>query len=94
MLRARLRLRDRLGLRLLPAERAAVDLGCFGRWPAKVQERTAGCSPATGVAGGTDAGVCADADSPQVKVAAISNANSTAAGGQWRGDRERNMVSV
>jgi hypothetical protein len=48
----------------------------------------------TGVAGGTDAGVWADAVSPQVKVAAISNAKSAAAGGQWRGDRGRNMLSV
>ena len=48
----------------------------------------------TGVAGGTDAGDCAEAASPQVKVAAISNAKRVAAGGQWRGDRERNMLSV
>jgi len=47
-----------------------------------------------GVAGGTDAGVCAEAVSPQVKVAAISNAKSAATGGQWRGDRGTNMVSV
>ena len=47
-----------------------------------------------GVAGGTVAGVCADAVPPLIRVAAISNASSAAAGGQWRGDRGGNMVSV
>src|SRR6185437_14282706 len=31
-----------------PLERAALDLGCFGRWTATVQQRTAGCSPGPG----------------------------------------------
>ena len=48
----------------------------------------------TGVAGGMDAGDCAEAASPRMKVAAISNTRSAAAGGQWRGDRLRNMMSV
>jgi hypothetical protein len=48
----------------------------------------------TGVAGGMDPGVCAEAFSPQMKIAVVRNAKSAAAGGQWRGDRRRNIVLV